>query len=91
MKGSIDPTGSILIAESEHLYFWKAEKSGMNGTGSVLGVYEAREKLFMTRKGSGMRSRSPGVREKGKNIDPRFVPRELSDGREGPVCDAAEV
>jgi hypothetical protein len=66
-------------------YDWKAEKSGKNGTGSVLGVYEASEKLFIARKGSGTRSMSPGVLEKGKNIDPRSVPSDADEGRVGPV------
>jgi hypothetical protein len=36
LKCCVDPTGSILVAKTEHDYFWKAEKSVRNGTGSVL-------------------------------------------------------
>jgi hypothetical protein len=36
LEGCIDPAGSVLVAKTEHLYLWKAEKSVRNGTGSVL-------------------------------------------------------
>jgi hypothetical protein len=36
LKGSIDPAGAVLVAEAEHLYLRKAEKSVRNGAGSVL-------------------------------------------------------
>jgi hypothetical protein len=37
LKCCVDPTGSILVAKTEHcVYLKKAEKSVRNGTGSVL-------------------------------------------------------
>ena len=36
LESGVDPTGSVLVAKTEHVYFRKAEKSVRNGTGSVL-------------------------------------------------------
>jgi hypothetical protein len=63
LKGRVDPTRSTNVAKSEHLYLWKAEKSVRKGTGSVFEERLDMSKVWATRKGSGIRSMSPGVLE----------------------------
>jgi hypothetical protein len=48
LEGGVDPTGSVLVAKTEHGYFWKAEKSVRKGVGSVLDEYEAAENVWAT-------------------------------------------